>query len=326
MGFRFRKSIKIGPARVNLSKSGVGYSVGTKGFRVTKKAGGGTRTTASIPGTGISYTKDSSSKKKTSSSPTKKSTPKSTTITPARASAPHKKSLLTAIIAAIIAFGMVGGGSLIALAIVIGIISAFVYIPAGLFWGIVIALAAILGGAAAYFMFRNEKPEEKTLKENEVSEATTEAPVKPESEVKTYRVAGVAHYLDNLMSMMEPNYLYGYKKQELIDACCTNENVYKQTVNTDQLELVPEPTNTHDPNAIMVQLGGKLVGYIPAKDCEHVLKVIRDGRIISLTCKVEGGKYKMVDEDYDCMKDKSTYRMETGEDPYGITVYIREKL
>lgn len=58
MGFRFRKSINLGPARVNLSKSGVGYSVGGKGFRVTKKATGGTRTTASIPGTGFSYVKE----------------------------------------------------------------------------------------------------------------------------------------------------------------------------------------------------------------------------------------------------------------------------
>ena len=59
MGFRFRKSIYVGGGfRVNLSKSGVGYSWGTKGYRVTKNAGGGGRTTASIPGTGISYTKD----------------------------------------------------------------------------------------------------------------------------------------------------------------------------------------------------------------------------------------------------------------------------
>lgn len=33
MGFKFRKSFKIGPARVNLSKSGIGYSVGAGGFR-----------------------------------------------------------------------------------------------------------------------------------------------------------------------------------------------------------------------------------------------------------------------------------------------------
>lgn len=67
MGFRFRKSINLGPARINLSKSGVGYSFGGKGFRVTKKATGGTRTTASIPGTGFSYVKESGRKSKKSS-------------------------------------------------------------------------------------------------------------------------------------------------------------------------------------------------------------------------------------------------------------------
>lgn len=36
MGFNFRKSIKMGPARINLSKSGVGYSIGAGGLRYTK--------------------------------------------------------------------------------------------------------------------------------------------------------------------------------------------------------------------------------------------------------------------------------------------------
>ena len=58
MGFRFRKSINLGPIRINLSKSGVGYSVGTKGARITKTAKGSTRTTLSIPGTGISFVKE----------------------------------------------------------------------------------------------------------------------------------------------------------------------------------------------------------------------------------------------------------------------------
>ena len=56
MGFRFRKSINLGGGfRINISKSGVGYSWGTKGFRVTQKSTGGTRTTVSIPGTGMSW-------------------------------------------------------------------------------------------------------------------------------------------------------------------------------------------------------------------------------------------------------------------------------
>jgi hypothetical protein len=34
MGFYYRKSVNLGPFRVNLSKSGLGYSVGGRGFRV----------------------------------------------------------------------------------------------------------------------------------------------------------------------------------------------------------------------------------------------------------------------------------------------------
>ena len=71
MGLRFRKSIKLGGgARLNLSKSGIGYSWGVKGARFTKKANSGNRTTLSVPGTGISWVKDSKgkqSKKKTKS-------------------------------------------------------------------------------------------------------------------------------------------------------------------------------------------------------------------------------------------------------------------
>ncbi len=56
MGFRYRKSINLGGGfKINLSKSGVGYSWGTKGYRITKTASGRTRKTYSIPGTGISY-------------------------------------------------------------------------------------------------------------------------------------------------------------------------------------------------------------------------------------------------------------------------------
>ncbi|MBQ9241671.1 MAG: DUF4236 domain-containing protein [Proteobacteria bacterium] len=59
MGFRFRKSINMGGGfRITLSKSGIGYSWGTKGFRVTKTARGTIRTTSSIPGSGISYSKE----------------------------------------------------------------------------------------------------------------------------------------------------------------------------------------------------------------------------------------------------------------------------
>jgi hypothetical protein len=56
MDFRFHRSIRLLPGvRLNLSKSGVSTSIGTRGAWLTfgKR---GTRATVGIPGTGISYT------------------------------------------------------------------------------------------------------------------------------------------------------------------------------------------------------------------------------------------------------------------------------
>ena len=58
MGLRFRKSFSIGPLRINISKSGIGFSLGVKGFRVSRSAKGKMTATASIPGTGLSYVQD----------------------------------------------------------------------------------------------------------------------------------------------------------------------------------------------------------------------------------------------------------------------------
>ena len=60
MGLRIRKSYNLGGGfRINVSGSGVGYSWGGKGYRVTHMANGRTRRTATIPGTGISYVSES---------------------------------------------------------------------------------------------------------------------------------------------------------------------------------------------------------------------------------------------------------------------------
>lgn len=61
MGFRYRKSIRLGGGfRINISGSGVGYSWGVPGYRITKTANGKIRQTASIPGTGLSYSTEES--------------------------------------------------------------------------------------------------------------------------------------------------------------------------------------------------------------------------------------------------------------------------
>ena len=154
MGFRFRKSIKAGPLKINMSKSGIGYSVGGKGFRVTKKVGGGTRTTASIPGTGISYTKDSGGKK---NARIKTSVKSSGTYTP---SSQNKTGCLPA------ALWVVGA------LLVIGIIRDY--------WWCLLLIGLI--GGAAYLLFRRAKNQKELNAAEETSlpvkaEPSTEGPL-----------------------------------------------------------------------------------------------------------------------------------------------------
>jgi hypothetical protein len=59
MVFRFRRSFRLIPGiRLNLSKSGVSTSIGTRGAWLTIGRRG-TRATVGIPGTGLSYTEQS---------------------------------------------------------------------------------------------------------------------------------------------------------------------------------------------------------------------------------------------------------------------------
>jgi len=64
MGFNFRKSIKLGKLfKLNVSKSGASVSFGGKGFRQSIGTSGNARTTFSLPGTGLSYSKTINAKK-----------------------------------------------------------------------------------------------------------------------------------------------------------------------------------------------------------------------------------------------------------------------
>lgn len=61
MGLRFRRSIRLGCGiRINVSSSGIGYSIGSRGFRTTVSPRGRVTNTISIPGSGeIVMTSDS---------------------------------------------------------------------------------------------------------------------------------------------------------------------------------------------------------------------------------------------------------------------------
>ena len=58
MGWRFRRSMRFGPLRLNASKSGIGYSWGIPGIRVSTSPTGKRYLWLSLPGTGLAWSKE----------------------------------------------------------------------------------------------------------------------------------------------------------------------------------------------------------------------------------------------------------------------------
>ncbi|MDA8441875.1 MAG: DUF4236 domain-containing protein [Peptococcaceae bacterium] len=86
MGYRFRRSIKLGGGfRLNLSKSGIGISGGVKGARFSVGPRG-TRTTLSVPGTGMSYV----SEKRFKTGPANHTSKQQVSLKSARVARPYK--------------------------------------------------------------------------------------------------------------------------------------------------------------------------------------------------------------------------------------------
>lgn len=152
------------------------------------------------------------------------------------------------------------------------------------------------------------------------------APLKPEAKEETLRVAGVSFRKKEIESLAKENYEYDLSKRELIDEGLVDEKVWEYDFFPEVIELIPEPDNEEDPNAVKVVIDGAHVGYIKSGKCTHVKKLLAADKILNISAEITGGKYKYVREDYDDYKDKETYELETGEtDSYSIALTLKIK-
>ena len=339
MGFRMRKSISLGGGvRLNLSKKGIGYSVGTKGFRVTKKASGGVRTTASIPGTGISFVTDSKKKRTTKRrKPAAASSTKQYTRTTV-SSVPAKKSGLSAadlrdpqkalakyqnclqnrmkVVATLVICCAVFALAVLQLLSVIFLLLAVITYASKRTWeNNIQELDAILLNA-------NPPAEHEAVDDQSQKEKTVCAQDKPalqESQIKAFdnfRVAGTSYHEHEIEELGYENPDYEMSKSEIVECGLEDERIYKLNFAPTTVELVPEPENPHDPKAIMVLVDGSHVGYIKKGSTSRVRNLLSAGGKVS--AEISGGKYKEVYLD----EEQDKYQTEYGSTSYSVVISI----
>lgn len=144
-------------------------------------------------------------------------------------------------------------------------------------------------------------------------------------ESKGHKVAGTSFRQDAFSELnKELNPDYNLSKSQLINAGLIDEFVYQYTFNPQSVELIPEPSNEHDPNAIKVVVDGVHIGYIKKGSCAHIRNIMANDGIKSIEAKIYGGKYKIVNS-FDCGEDEKTdYELESGNDEYRAKIEIIE--
>lgn len=103
-------------------------------------------------------------------------------------------------------------------------------------------------------------------------------------------VAGTMYRKNEISSVMSGNKLYLLPDEDFIRRIEIRKNVYRFKYREADAKLIPEPTNPHDPNAIMVLVDNVHIGYIPADQCEDIKKKLH--KIKSVTVKIYGGDYR----------------------------------
>lgn len=140
------------------------------------------------------------------------------------------------------------------------------------------------------------------------------------SKIQNHKVTGVTHYKENILSLASVNPQYSLTKKEFAAAKLYNTKVYEYNFKTEKTELIPEPTNPSDSNAIKVMIDGKHVGYIKKGSCKQILNLLKESRIRSINSQIVGGKYKVLWYD----KGEGIVSFDQEQTEYGIIISIIE--
>lgn len=139
-----------------------------------------------------------------------------------------------------------------------------------------------------------------------------------------HEIAGVFYHLDDIMTLAEESTYYTTSKSIISEFNLTNECLYEYDFPSKPVELVPEPDNPYDKNAIKVLLKGVCVGYIKKGSTAHIHNLLKNNRIKNMTLEIKGGRYKYWESKYDYMTDEETITLNKGEHDYEaiLTIYV----
>lgn len=177
---------------------------------------------------------------------------------------------------------------------------------AGVFFLFVTPVAGIILIVLGVLIFLWQKKKAKAAKE-----------ANRPTERRTYDIAGINYHADELPALGSLSDDYRMSAEKIVEEGREDEELYKYDFPT-SAQLVPDPENEHDKNAIKVIIAGTFVGFVPAVSAVEVGEIISTKKVKSVTAFIEGGPFKKYNSD--------TEEIEKGENVYsGIVTVEFEK-
>lgn len=147
---------------------------------------------------------------------------------------------------------------------------------------------------------------------------------------KEFRVAGTSYNQDTLMEFADENEDYYLSKRERFELVSglSDDREWLYEFCKPSVELIPEPENEHDPNAIRVEFNGKKAGYVPKEYCKKV-KSMLSAEGCSVSAVIGGGPFRdmILHEDFDGDEERiSDYDLIDDETPISAKIVITQTI
>lgn len=108
-----------------------------------------------------------------------------------------------------------------------------------------------------------------------------------------FEVAGLDYHMNEIRSFMEEIKKFKMSREKLKEMGYVGKKIYHYYFKVHTVQLIPEPTNPHDPNAIKVLINNVHIGYVPRNDTRVVSQIMGSGEV-ELSAFVSGGEYRLI--------------------------------
>ena len=133
-----------------------------------------------------------------------------------------------------------------------------------------------------------------------------------------FHVTGTQYYRNDFIEKLgELDDEYNDKASDIKESHFDGDRIYQYYFGGLKADLIPEPENEHDRNAVKVMVNGILVGHIKKGSCSHVKNLMASPNFAGIDVEIEGGNYKEVRED-----DDGKLHIERGESPFYVNIDI----